>query len=73
MESTKFMDRLPPVSDHLALATLAEVLRTQVHDQVRDFTANPRPDHPLVYLVMLLKWLGDLPPGPDGHRLRWVK
>lgn len=73
MEAMNFIGNLPPVSDHLAVEALAEVLQAQVHDQVRDFAANPRPDHPVVNLVMLVKWLSDLPPGPEGYRLRWVK
>jgi hypothetical protein len=48
-------------------------LEAQVPDQLRDFRANPRPDHPLVNLVMLVKWLRDLPQGPADHRLRWMK
>jgi hypothetical protein len=73
MEPKKFIDSLPPVSDHLAIDTLLEVLEAQVPDQLRDFRANPRPDHPLVNLVMLVKWLRDLPQGPADHRLRWMK
>ena len=73
MEATKFMDRLPPVSDQLALETLAEVLEALFHDEFRDFVANPRPDHLAVNLVVLLTWLRHLPHGPAGHHLRWVK
>jgi hypothetical protein len=73
MEAKNFIQNLPSVSDHLAIETLTEVLYAQVNAQFRDFVEYPRPDHPLVNLVMLIKWLSDLPPGPADHRLRWVK
>ena len=60
MESKNFIDTLPPVSDSAFLEALGEVIRYLYPDESRDYETNPRPDHMMVNLMILLSWIRDL-------------
>jgi hypothetical protein len=62
MESKNFIDTLPTVTDRVFVEALGEVIQYLYADESCDFVANPRPDHMLVNLMILLTWLRDFDP-----------
>jgi len=59
MKSNNFTDSLPHVTDSDFLVALLEVFNHFFEAEYRDFVTDPKPDHVVINMLILLSWLRD--------------